>query len=155
MNAVGDENERTMGTTPVSIDTNIRLAAMRQIHCAIEHQYSGDFECAITLAAASEGMIRNPDEATFRHKLKALSQKPEIQAAGGATGQNDYGNWLKHGTMNGRTVENATIPAEEAPAMVWRAITKYETAYKDVSPQMVSFANWAARWLTAKAAHQC
>jgi tRNA threonylcarbamoyladenosine modification (KEOPS) complex Cgi121 subunit len=32
----------------------VRYASMRQIHAAIEHLHRGDFECAITLAAAAE-----------------------------------------------------------------------------------------------------
>jgi len=127
---------------PVTIDTNIRLASMRQIHCAIEHLHRGNYECAITLAGAAEGMLPNTDEPTFRQKVKALSKSPEIQAAGGATGPNDYTNWLKHGG-----VENATIPAEESVALIWRAITKYKVIYNDLSPQMLRFEDWAREWL--------
>jgi hypothetical protein len=115
---------------------------MRQIHCAIEHLHNGDYECAITLAGAAEGMLPNTDEPTFRQKVKALSKSPEIQAAGGATGPNDYTVWLKHGG-----VENATIPAEESVALIWRAITKYKVTYNDLSPQMLSFKDWATGWL--------
>ncbi|MDI3469911.1 MAG: hypothetical protein OJF62_001974 [Pseudolabrys sp.] len=136
--------------TPVRIDTHIRLAAMRQIHCAIEHLHRGDYECAITLAGAAEGMLPDPDQPTFRQKVKALSQKPEIQAAGGATGPNDYINWLKHGTLNGERIGNATIPADEAPAVIWRAITKYQAVYNDRSPQMLSFEKWAREWLQSE-----
>jgi hypothetical protein len=115
---------------------------MRQVHCAIEHLRRGDFECAITLAHAAEGMLPNTDEPTFRQKVKALSKSPEIQAEGGATGPNDYSVWLKHGGA-----EKATIPAEESVAMIWRAITKYNVTYNDLSPQMGSFQNWARDWL--------
>ena len=69
---------------------------MRQIYCAIEHLHQGDFECAITLAGAAEGILPDTDEAHFRQKVKALSKSPEIRATGGATGPNDYINWLKH-----------------------------------------------------------
>jgi hypothetical protein len=31
--------------------------------------------------------------------------------------------------------------------MVWRAITKYNAAYGDMSPQMQSFRNWMGDWL--------
>ena len=127
---------------PVTIDTNIRLASMRQIYCAIEHLKRGDYECAITLAGAAEGMMPDTDAPTFRQRVKALSKSPEIRAAGGATGPNDYANWLKHGG-----VENATIPAEEGVALIWRAITKYNVTYNDPSPQMLTFADWAKEWL--------
>jgi hypothetical protein len=118
------------------------IASMRQIHCAIEHLHRGDYECAITLAGAAEGMLPDTDAPHFRQKVKALSESPEINAAGGATGPNDYTNWLKHGG-----VENATIPAEESVALIWRAITKFNVTYNDLSPQMLSFQNWARQWL--------
>ena len=59
---------------PVPIDTHVRLASMRQIHCAIEHLHRGDFESAITLACAAEGILPDTDEPHFREKVKALSK---------------------------------------------------------------------------------
>ncbi len=134
--------------TPVKIDTHIRLASMRQIHCAIEHLHRGDYECAITLAGAAEGILPDTWKPHFREKVKALSNSPEIKAEGGATGANDYINWLKHGSFKGGSrIENATIPAEESVAVVYRAITKYNAVYDDLSPQMFSFLNWLKEWL--------
>jgi tRNA threonylcarbamoyladenosine modification (KEOPS) complex Cgi121 subunit len=52
--------------SPVAIDTQIRLASMRQIHGAIEHLERGDIECAITLAAAVEGMLPERGKPYFR-----------------------------------------------------------------------------------------
>ena len=134
-------------TTPVPIDTHIRLASMRQIHGAIEHVHRGDYECAITLASAAENMLLEPETPYLRQKIKAVSNSEEIKAAGGATGPNDYATWLKHGTLNGVKTENATIPAEESVAWVCRAISKFKTVYDDLSPQMTSFRQWAKEWL--------
>jgi hypothetical protein len=69
--------------------------------------------------------------------------------AGGATGPNDYINWLKHGRVakDGPRIENATIPAEESVAIIWRAITKYNASYNELSGRMVEFSNWARGWL--------
>jgi hypothetical protein len=122
---------------------------MRQIHCAIEHLHRGDFECAITLAGAAEGMLPDTDESHFRQKVKALSKSPEIRAYGGATGPNDYINWLKHGRVkkDGPRIEKATIPAEESVAVIWRAITKFNATCNDLSPQMLSFSEWGKSWL--------
>jgi hypothetical protein len=133
---------------PVSIGTHIRLASMRQIHCAIEHLERGDYECAVTLAGAAEGMLPQTDEAHFRQKVIELSKTPEIKAEGGATGPNDYINWLKHGSIvrGGPRIDKATIPAEESVAVIWRAITKYHATYEDQSPQMLSFHGWAKAW---------
>jgi hypothetical protein len=130
---------------PESIETNVRFASMRQIHAAIDHLHRGDFECAITLAGAAEGMLPNTDEPHFRQKVKALSTSPEIKAEGGATGPNDYINWLKHGQIErgGPRIETATISELEMIAVVWRAITKFQATYNDTTPQMQSFAEWA------------
>jgi len=135
--------------TPVPIDTNIRLASMRQIHRAIDHLHNGEYECAITLAGAAEGILPETWKPHFREKVKALSKSPEIQEAGGATGVNDYINWLKHGSLKhgGPRFETATIPSEESVAVVYRAISKYNAVYDDLSPQMLSYLNWLKVWL--------
>jgi hypothetical protein len=100
-------------------------------------------------------MLPDTDEPHFRQKVKALSQSPEINAAGGATGENDYINWLKHGRTkkDGYRIENVTIPAEESICVVWRALTKYYVTYQDLSPQMLSFHKWAKEWLEKEAGH--
>jgi hypothetical protein len=135
--------------TPVKIDTYIRLASMRQIHCAIEHLHRGDYECAITLAGAGEGILPDSWKPHFRQKAKELSKSQEIQAEGGATGENDYINWLKHGSLKngGPRFETATIPTEESAVIIYRAITKYNAVYDDLSPQMLSYLGWLKEWL--------
>jgi hypothetical protein len=132
-------------TTPVTIETHVRLASMRQIHCAIEHLHRGDYECAITLAGAAEGMLPETEEKQFRQALVEFSKSPGIRTAGGATGPNDYINWLRHGTIvrGGPRIERVTVPAEESTAVVWRAVAKYYVTYTDLSPQMLSFHRWA------------
>jgi hypothetical protein len=99
---------------PISIETNLRVASMRQIHCAIEHVERGDYECAITLAAAAEGMLPEPQKPYFRGKVKKLSESEEIKAAGSAIGPNDYSVWLKHGTFNGVKIEEVTFQTRRA-----------------------------------------
>jgi hypothetical protein len=138
-----------MATTPVPIDTHIRLASMRQINRAIDHCLNGEYECAITLAGAAEGILPKTDKAHFHQKEIELAKSPEIKAAGGNIWPNDYYNWLKHGSLirGGPRIENATIPAEESLKWVWRAISKYKAIYDDLSPQMLSFRDWAKNWL--------
>lgn len=137
-----------MATTPVPIDTHIRLASMRQINRAIDHLLTGEYECAITLAGAAEGMLPDTWKPHFRQRLQKFSKWAAIKEEGGATGPNDYKNWLKHGSFSGGPrIEAATIPAEESVAMVYRAITKYNAVYDDLSPQMLSFINWMGEWL--------
>jgi hypothetical protein len=88
----------------------------------------------------------------FRQKVKEFSKSREIKGEGGAIGPNDYINWLKHGTLvkNGPRFEHATIPAEESVVIVWRAMTKYNAVYDDLSPQMLSFTNWLREWLQSE-----
>ena len=60
------------------------------------------------------------------------------------------GTWtfdLKQGPKkDGPRIENATIPAEESVAVIWRAITKYNVIHNDMSPQMLSFQKWVREW---------
>ena len=62
---------------PQHIKTWIRYASMRQIHAAIKHLDRGDFECAITLAAAGEEMLPPTDEPHFR-KLQGVMKVDDI-----------------------------------------------------------------------------
>jgi hypothetical protein len=127
---------------PSSIDTSIRLAAMRQIHCAIEHMERGDYECAITLAGAAEGMLPSTEDPTVRHKVGETARdlpKDEQAPEGHKVGwkPNDFINWLKHGEVNKERCENATIPDDEWMMAIYRAIDKFGKFY-ELTPQMLS-----------------
>ena len=63
--------------TPVAIDTHIRLASMRQINRAIDHAIQGEYECAITLAGAAEGMLPETWKPHFRQKIKNFAETPK------------------------------------------------------------------------------
>jgi hypothetical protein len=132
---------------PEAIKTNIRLAAMRQIHSAIEHLKEGHYEAAITLAAAAEGMLPETQARHLRQDIKEISKRPDIQEESeGSKNPNACIHWLKHGTVDGKCVEGITIPAEENVVIVCRAITKFHALYSDLSPQMVAFHVIATRW---------
>jgi hypothetical protein len=127
-------------THPRSIDTSIQLASMRQIHRAIEHIERGDYECAITLAGAAEGMLPKTNDPTFRHKIgemaKALPKDEQIPDGQKALWQpNDFINWLKHGEVNGERYDSATIPDDEWMTTVYRAINKFAKFY-ELTPQI-------------------
>jgi hypothetical protein len=137
----------------MATETNTKLASMRQIHAAITHYAGGEHECAITLAAAAEGMLVEPDEPTFRQKVKDFAASlPE--AVEGAKNPNDVITWLKHGTYNGQKCDTATIDDIEAPVIIWRAITKFYAVYKAVSPEMERWQQTMKEKLSAeKATH--
>jgi hypothetical protein len=132
---------------PVAVDTDIRVAAMRQLHCAIEHLKEGHYEAAITLAAAAEGMLPEPGKPYLRSAIKQMSKRDDIQGeTGGSNDPNACIHWLKHGTVDGKRREAVTIPAEESMVIVCRAINKFHTVYSDMSPQMAAFHAVAIRW---------
>jgi hypothetical protein len=106
---------------------------MRQIHAAIEHLRRGDLECAMTLAAAGEGMLPPTDEPHFRE----LARMTEV---------NDIVDWLRHGPMkdkeNRRRVRGQTVTIKESEAIfvIYRAIAKFDAVFGDQkTPQMISF----------------
>ena len=137
-NDLGRRTEVAVGN-PNHIDTNIRLASMRQIHCAIEHVHRGDFEAAITLAGAAEGMLPAPKKPFLFEKVKALVPEPSKDPSQ-SDGANDVVVWLKHGTgPNGKQVENAKILQIEMSQLIIRAISKFQAVYDDQSPQMKQF----------------
>lgn len=106
---------------------------MRQIHAAIEHLQRGDFECAMTLAAAGEGILPPTDEPHFRE----LAGKTEV---------NEIVDWLRHGPKkdkeNRRWGRGQTVAIEESDVVfvIYRAIAKFDAVFGDQkTPQMVSF----------------
>ncbi len=117
---------------PQHIDTCIRYASMRQIHAAIEHLRRGDFECAITLAAAGEGMLPPTEEPYFRE----LAAKWRYE---------DIVNWLRHGEIkdieNGKKEQREPVTITELGtiAVIYRAIAKFDAVFGDEkTPQMIS-----------------
>ena len=106
---------------------------MRQIHAAIEHLQRGDFECAMTLAAAGEGTLPSTDEPQFRE----LARMTEV---------NDTVDWLRYGPMKDKENsrrgcgQSVTIEQSEATFIIYRAIAKFDAVFGDQkTPQMVSF----------------
>jgi hypothetical protein len=130
--------ERFIGN-PHHIETCVRYASMRQIHAAIEHLHRGDFECAITLAAAGQGMLPPTDEPHFR-KLEA------------AAGVDDIVAWLAHGQVKDQMSatwvrrEIVTIEESQVISFIYRAVAKFDTIFGDQkTPQMISFRIFAMR----------
>jgi hypothetical protein len=135
-------------TNPPEIETKIQFASMRQIHEAIQHLHRGDFECAITLAGAGEGMLPETENSHFRQKAMAL-EAALPRTKDGENTANAYINWLKHGKFKtgGARVEETTISELEVIYTIWRAISKFQAVSGNTAaertPQMISFENWA------------
>lgn len=120
-------------------ETTRQLAALYQITAAIKHFHKHDWECAITLASAAEGVL--PDakekEAVLFHRLKQMPEK-----GGRRTDLNFVQNWLKHGTFYGHEMESIRISEFLAVISLERAITKFVAVYHAETPQMARFMRW-------------
>ena len=80
-----------MPSSDVHTETTKRLAAERQINGAVAHLYRTELECAITLAAAAEGLLPDTDEPHIFLYLRShpSSKNKQIDF-------NETINWLKH-----------------------------------------------------------
>lgn len=113
-----------------TIETDKQRSAIRQICAAIKHFQNGEYECAITLAAAGEGQV---PENMKSYLFRLLKEKlPGYD-------HNAFSNWLKHPT-GPRT---ATIPELEVVVMIARAIQKFVAAYEATRPEFEEFSKWA------------
>ncbi|WP_027548327.1 hypothetical protein [Bradyrhizobium sp. WSM2254] len=129
----------TLPETPLQIDLGASLfltlhkAATRQVDAAIDALQAGDFDVALTLAGAAEGMIERSGHHMFgwlKHHPKALerfSQREWISIL------NTERDWLKHGGQPAMRISVA-----EAAFMIARAASKLE----DWTPKMVAFKIW-------------
>lgn len=97
---------------PYRIETSCHYASIRQIHAAIEHWQRGDFECAMTLAGAAEGMLPDIDERPFQ----------ELQHF---TRINEISNWLMHGERErGRKATISTRSLSANSTLLSRSIER-------------------------------
>src|SRR5947209_7379265 len=77
--------------------TSKQLAAQRQIDAAITHFEAGEFECAITLCCAGEGMLPEPlNSETLLQRLIRVG-KESLSPDYPKDDFNYEANWLKHG----------------------------------------------------------
>jgi hypothetical protein len=108
-------------------------AATRQTEAAIEAFVRGDFDIAITLAGAAEGMI----ERDGLHMFAFLRDSPRVQDVEKKewiSTLNSERDWLKH--SNGP--ETLRIEREHAAIMIARAASKLEKW----TPRMEEFKEW-------------
>jgi hypothetical protein len=124
----------------VVVETNKRLTSMRQIHAAIDHLHKAEFESAITLGSAAEGILPGTRQAV---SISTTAQSLPADTPG-ATGVNALTNWTKHGTH-----ETATISEQDAIEIVTRAASKFVAVYDEQSAKMKEFSEWAIERLQA------
>jgi hypothetical protein len=130
----------TLPESPFQIDigasTSLTLheAASRQVDAAIDALQAGDFDVALTLAGAAEGMI---ERKTGHYMFGWLKQHPRamerFKQKEWISILNTERDWLKHGGQ--RAMQ---ICCADAAFMIARAASKLE----EWTPKMVAFKIW-------------
>jgi hypothetical protein len=123
-----------------SIKTFKVFAAIRQIQAAIHHFKNDDYECAVTLAAAAEGVLPN---VRTPHLFTLIKASPEFRDID----PNFVINWFKH-SVPPYEIE---IPEFEVVMVIVRAISKLIAVEKtakreglsDHLPDIRLFLRWA------------
>lgn len=116
------------------LNLTLEEAASRQVDAAIDALQRGDFDVALTLAGAAEGMIRRDGPHMFawlRDNPKAAERFPNKKQWIDELNREYY--WLKHGGEETMEIDCAT-----AVFMIARAMTKLEVW----TPKMDAFKPW-------------
>lgn len=111
------------------LKTNKKLSARRQTIAAIEHLHKKDYECAITLAGAAEGQVK---ERGTTHLFRLMLRRFSSDEA------NVFIHWMKHPSGP----FNAEIEELEVVTTIIRAIQKYVGTYEETCPQFETFSEW-------------
>lgn len=114
---------------PKNIETSKQLSALRQIEAAIVHFHNAEFECAMTLAAAAEGLLPTTDKPHIFAMLRKKAADLDL---------NLFINWLKHPTGP----DKGTISEFEVVITIFRAISKFIAVYGKTSRNMNDFLKW-------------
>jgi hypothetical protein len=127
--------EATMEIPKRSLTIGKSQGASRQVEVALEALQRGDFDIAVTLAGAAEGMLADRSgmrEYMLTHPKIAdyFENAKELSVA-----LNEQINWLKHSTP-GRA--SAMFTRADAVLVIMRAMTKLDAW----TPPMQQFRDW-------------
>jgi len=113
-------------------------AAQRQIHAAIELlRTKNEYECAITLANAAEGMLSGGEPRHLFEKFKERRPQDMGSEREFTNWLNETAYWLKHATEH---LEDELIITEyESWVMVARAVSKYYWTFGETTRSMFEF----------------
>jgi hypothetical protein len=97
--------------------------ALRQINAAIEAFWRGDFDIAVTLSGAAEGMLERKEAHLFLH-IRDAPQVQHVPKKEWIETLNQERDWLKHNNSD----DSATMEIHRAAAafMIARAASKLE-----------------------------
>jgi hypothetical protein len=129
--------ETVQTTAPTRIKSTKQLASQRQIKAAIQHLLKQEFECAVTLAAAAEGLLPPTNDPHLFQDLRKELTPEEYREFN----FNLVINWLKH--YNPEDPDPVEISEFEAVITIERAITKFNAVYHQSSELMEYFLNLA------------
>jgi hypothetical protein len=111
------------------VKTTKKLSALRQTCAAIEHLHKKDYECAITLAGAAEGQVK---EKTTNHLFRLILKTFRSDEA------NVFIHWLKHPSG----LDKAEITEQEVVVTIIRAVQKFVDTYEESHPRFETFSEW-------------
>ncbi len=121
------------------VRTSKKRAAERQIHAAIAHFHSGDFECAIPLCSAAENQIPEPEQVIHLFGLLRKHDAKNSAIDGRKDDFNYAATWIKHG--NG--AEQVEIEEWQVKGWLTRAISKFRATYGSGTLEMIELFPWA------------
>jgi hypothetical protein len=119
------------------IKTTRQLAALRQIHGAIEHLERSELECAVTLALAAETGLPPPADGAIPLYDALRERAPDLAID---KTFNLHRDWLKHWSED--KPDEIEISEFLAAIAVMRAVSKFYAVYKKSSVEMQSFGKW-------------
>ena len=96
-----------------------------------------EYECAITLAAAAEGLLPPTDEPHLFSDMKEFIPPDEFKYLD----FNMVVNWLKH--YKPEDPDPFSILESEAVMLLQRAITKFIAVYRQSTQPMEAFLEWS------------
>ena len=108
-------------------------AATRQTDAAIDALQRGDYDVAVTLAGAAEGMIQREGPHMFAHLRDSPRVEEKMSKKEWIATLNRELYWLKHGGQNEMAIECA-----DAAFLITRAASKLEKW----TPKMEEFKLW-------------
>jgi hypothetical protein len=123
-----------MQVPDMTLDLSKAQAATRQVEAAIDALERGDFDLAVTLAGAAEGMFKREGPHLFKYLREHPRARELNEAKEWVPHLNETLSWLKHpGDQNPMQIGRAT-----AVEMVTRAASKLETW----TPRIEEFKAW-------------
>jgi hypothetical protein len=116
-------------------------AATRHIEAAIDFLRRGDFDLAITLAGAAEGMLEGTPRTSLFEMLRDSPKVADIGNKDWISSLNTERDWLKHPTP--QLPREMIFVRAQASIMIARAVSRLSIG----SPVISEFASWFIDYL--------